>query len=198
MRPLSVGKAMRPTTIVLITGYPASGKTTLARYLAQELKLPPICKDDLKEVLYETLGWQPVDWSRKLGMVAWSLLYQQVEILLQAHIDLIAEGNFDPKYANPEWQKLTTRFDLKIVQVRCDCDADLLIERDRQRIEQGTRHPGHIRDEDPAFYEMVKRGPIGWIDVESEKIVVNTDQLAIEEYAEVARKIREIGYFASS
>lgn len=186
---------MRPTTVVLITGYPASGKTTLARYLAKELALPSICKDDLKEVLYQTLGWEPVEWSRKLGMVAWSLLYHQVGILLAAHVNLIVEGNFDPKYADPEWQKLVTRFDLRIIQVRCECDADLLIERDRRRIQEGTRHPGHIREEDPTFYEMVKRGPIGWINVDSQKIVVNTSQLAVEGYAAIARQIRETGYF---
>jgi predicted kinase len=98
---------MKPITVVLITGHPASGKTTLARYLSKQMGLPTLCKDDIKEILYDTLGWSTVAWSNKLSIATWSLLYHQVEILLEAHIDHIVESNFDPKYANPHWQRLS-------------------------------------------------------------------------------------------
>jgi predicted kinase len=39
-----------------------AGKTTLARKLAPALELPLIARDDLKESLFETLGW-----SQRLG-----------------------------------------------------------------------------------------------------------------------------------
>jgi dephospho-CoA kinase len=47
----------KPTTVILITGHPATGKTTLAHYLAQELGLPLLWRDGLKEKLADTLGW---------------------------------------------------------------------------------------------------------------------------------------------
>ncbi len=40
-----------------MNGPPASGKTTLASILAQRLKLPLFSKDQLKELLFEILGW---------------------------------------------------------------------------------------------------------------------------------------------
>ncbi len=36
---------MLPVHVVLITGHPATGKTTLAHYVAQELQRPALCKD---------------------------------------------------------------------------------------------------------------------------------------------------------
>jgi uridine kinase len=72
---------MNPTTVILITGHPSAGKTTLARYLSKRLVLPTICKDDIKEILYDTLGWSTLEWSLQLSAAAWTLLYKHVEIL---------------------------------------------------------------------------------------------------------------------
>lgn len=42
--------------LVLVTGLPASGKTTLAQGLAAMLELPLIAKDRYKELLFDVLG----------------------------------------------------------------------------------------------------------------------------------------------
>ena len=189
---------MKPTTVVLITGHPASGKTTLARYLSKKMGLPTICKDDIKEILYDTLGWSTVAWSNKLSIATWSLLYHQVEILLEAHIDHIVESNFDPKYANPHWQRLIQQFDLQLIQVRCESDPAILLERYRERIRLGKRHPGHVDgSDDRAFHKSVQEGSLDWIEVKSERISVNTTELAVEDYASVAKRILEVGSFSS-
>jgi hypothetical protein len=146
----------------------------------------------MKEVLFGTLGWSTVEWKRTLGVTAWALLYRQIEVLLEAHVAHIVEGNFDPKYANLHWRKLTERFDLQLIQVRCECDPLVLLERDRERIQQGKRHPGHILLDDPAFYEMVQKGPMDWIAVESERISVDTTLRSVEDYTSIAQRILEL------
>lgn len=43
--------------VILVNGLPATGKTTLARRIATDLRLPLLAKDAIKETLFDTLGW---------------------------------------------------------------------------------------------------------------------------------------------
>lgn len=44
---------MEQPKLVIVTGRPAAGKSTLAKWLSQELKLPLVSKDNIREVLFE-------------------------------------------------------------------------------------------------------------------------------------------------
>ena len=43
---------------ILVTGIPASGKSTIAEHLAKELSLPCFSKDAFKEILFDTVGFR--------------------------------------------------------------------------------------------------------------------------------------------
>jgi adenylate kinase family enzyme len=60
--------------IVVVTGPPAAGKTTIARGLVEHLGLPLFEKDAIKELLYETIGAGDRDRSREIGFAAFALL----------------------------------------------------------------------------------------------------------------------------
>ncbi len=49
-------------TIVVVSGIPGSGKTTLATALGQTMGLSVISKDVIKESLMDTLGTGDNDW----------------------------------------------------------------------------------------------------------------------------------------
>jgi predicted kinase len=80
--------------IVLVTGAPCSGKTSIARPLANRLGLPVVSRDALKEMLFDELGWNDADRSRKLGMLSYRLLNDSVRLLVESAGSGIVESNF--------------------------------------------------------------------------------------------------------
>ena len=57
---------MTKSLLIIINGAPCTGKTTLGRKLAKQLRLPFLSKDGIKEVLFDTLGWE--DGGYRFGM----------------------------------------------------------------------------------------------------------------------------------
>ena len=183
----------QPTTVILITGHPATGKTTLAHYLAQELGLPLLWRDGLKEKLADTLGWSTEEWSLKLGAATWELLYHLVESLLRAQVSHIVESNFAPTYATPRWQELTARYPLRIIQVRCEADPILVAQRHQTRHERGERHPIHRYDSNTSAYAtyLQQQGVMGWVDVPSTRLSVDTSGNIDTDYPAIVDQLRQ-------
>ncbi|MBN9392700.1 MAG: ATP-binding protein [Chloroflexi bacterium] len=140
--------------LVIVSGPPASGKTTLARQLAHELNLPLITKDDIKESLFDSLGWQDRAWSKKLGAATYHLLYYFLEAALAGGVSLIVESNFGPM-STSELKRLQEIYPFRPFQVMCRADGKTLVERYKARA--GQRHPGHVDFDALADIEPVLR-----------------------------------------
>jgi predicted kinase len=133
-----------PPAVVVVSGPPASGKTTLAARLAADLRLPLHTKDRIKEALFDTLGGGDRAWSRKLGAATMEVLYHAVESELAAGCACVAEANFHPEWATPRFRDLQARYPCRPVQVQCRADGPTLLARFQARAVAGTRHPGHL------------------------------------------------------
>ena len=123
--------------IVLVSGSPAAGKTSLAVPLAKLLGLPLIAKDDIKETLVDVLGDRDGDlgWSRQVGGASMELLWKLAECAPAA----VLEANFRP-HSTYERERLT-RLEARIVEVYCRCPVDVLMQRFHERAK--TAHAAH-------------------------------------------------------
>lgn len=133
--------------LVVITGAPGTGKTTLGRRIGRELGLPVFFKDSIKERLFDRLGWSDLAWSRKLGVASIALLFDIAEAELAAGRSLVIESNFRPEYDTRQVVDLLRRCPGEPFQIFCDAAPDVLLRRFRERWDSGTRHQGHIENE---------------------------------------------------
>ena len=122
--------------LVLVHGPPASGKTTIAEALARELGLPLFAKDEIKEELFESLGADDPDESRRLGAAVYPLLFLIARRELEAGRSLLLEANFVVGTSEAEFSRLPAH---RLVQVYCAAPEEVLMRRYLAR----DRHPGH-------------------------------------------------------
>jgi predicted kinase len=129
---------MDEDVVVVVTGIPASGKTTLATALSAQLGWPLISKDVVKEALFDSLGTGDLQWSQQLGRASHVVMYSLAALIPR----VILEAHFQRGIAEPELLALNRR----IVQVYCRCPVDLAANRYRRRIDDPGRHAGHLAE----------------------------------------------------
>ena len=139
--------------LIIVSGLPCTGKTTLAQKIAGHFRLPLVTKDGVKEQLFDTLGWKDRDWSRQLSIASYSLLFYFIEAQLAAGRSLVVEGNFDPEVHGEKFLALQRAYGYEPLQIQCVTDGEVLFERYKQRGESGPRHPGHV---DAETFEELK------------------------------------------
>jgi predicted kinase len=139
----ATAQTTRLPLVLIITGAPASGKSTLGRQLAAALSLPYLSKDLFKESLFDSLGCHDRAWSQRLGGASMALLFRSAEALLDAGQSLALESNFSATWDTPEFLALAKRCACQFVQVVCTAPGPTLVERFERRARSGERHPGH-------------------------------------------------------
>jgi predicted kinase len=130
--------------VIVVTGLPCTGKSTIARRISSEFRLPYIAKDAFKESLFETLGFSDRAWSKKLSAASYGLMFEVLTSLLEVGGSCVFEANFDPKVHGEPLASILGAFQARVAQVHCLTEPDVLLERFQSRWERGERHPGHV------------------------------------------------------
>ncbi len=140
--------------VVVVTGLPASGKTTLSRRLSEALRLPLLSKDLIKESLFDVLGVNDRAWSLQLGAatmeVLWSLLR---ECPGGAVLDLWLDPRRDVGVAQRGLARAGVRTAWEIL---CECPADVAVRRYAAR----SRHVGHLPADEATLQRIRDAEPL--------------------------------------
>jgi predicted kinase len=132
---------MSQSALVLITGLPGAGKSTLAARLSEALLLPVISRDALKELLADSFGEPDEEQVRAITGAQFKLFYKLLDQLLQAGVSLIADSNLHRDIAPDELRPLLVH--ARAVLVHCDTPRAVSNHRYAERFAGGERHPIH-------------------------------------------------------
>ena len=137
------GKPASGPLVLIITGAPASGKSTLGPRVASALALPYLSKDLFKESLFETLGVADRAWSQRLGIASIQLLYKSTAALLEAGQSVAVESNFHVRLSPPVFQGFAKRYGCYFIRVGASPQVPRWSSASSNGFLSGERHPGH-------------------------------------------------------
>ena len=136
-------------TLLLISGLPGSGKTTLAYKLSLEFRLSVIDKDEILDHLFESKGVGDTSWRRRLSRESDLILQQKATASSGAilssfwHLPGMPTDSGTPT----DW---IDPLSYQVVTIHCDCDIKTAVERFLQR----KRHHGHL-DNNSSYEQLV-------------------------------------------
>lgn len=128
---------------ILVTGIPASGKSTMAEYLGRKLCLPVISKDTVKEHLYDTVGFRSREEKVKLGTAAMNIMYYMAGQLMKCGGAFLLENNFE-NVSREGLLTLLEKYDYTAITVVLSGDYDTTYRRFLGRNSSPLRHRGHV------------------------------------------------------
>ena len=173
----------RPVFVV-VSGPPASGKSTLAPVLARELGLALVAKDTIKDALMSVLPVPDVEASKQIGRGA---VVAMLAVAAGSPVGAVVESTFHRSLATEGLRALPGL----VIEVFCRCDQTTAAERYRARA--GTRHAGHfdaVRTVDELWNDEVAE-PVagGWPVLE----VDTNRRVDVAAVADLVRRSMEAG-----
>jgi predicted kinase len=150
---------MKGARIIIVTGLPATGKSTLAREVSARLRVPLLAKDAIKEPLLDCFGATDAAQSRRLSDASFAVLFALTRDVVASGADAVLEGNFRPGEHEASFRSSSVR----IAQILCVLDEPQRLARLAARARDLTRHAGH-RDADLAAQPLPTHGN-GFLDL---------------------------------
>jgi predicted kinase len=161
--------------LVLVSGIPGAGKSTLGRHLAQRMPCPLITKDEIKEgIVHARLQGSP-EWGSPVAYESFMLFYRLVADLLDHGCSVVAEAAFARGVSDAEVEDLLARSDARIVH----CQVDVSVAQARF-VDRAGRDPyRHLSHPDAEMLRRMRDNELAWeqydpLDVSAPILVVDT------------------------
>ena len=192
---------------ILVGGMPAAGKSHMARVLSERLDLPVFSKDEIKERLYDTIGFRSRAEKVTLGVGAMEAMCYAAGQVMARDGSVILENNFE-RDSVPGVRRLLERYGCKPFTLLLTGDYEVIYQRFLRRDQSPQRHRGHVVNTqypEPAGEEAVyqpmsfrrfvegftARGMVDF-DVGGPRLVVDTTDFSQVDYEGIAAQVRQL------
>lgn len=129
-------------TLVVVSGPPGSGKTTLAHEVARAIGCPAICRDEIKEGMVHARGAFDPRVGDELTHATFPLFFELIELLLKARVTVVAEAAFQDRLWRPQLERLAPLANVRIIH--CVVDGQTAYARRLERAERSPVHAIHM------------------------------------------------------
>lgn len=152
---------MRSPTLIVVSGPPGSGKTTLAHAIARAIPCPAICRDEIKEGMIHVEGIYKPALGDPISQRTFATFFDVIRLLLNAGVTVVAEAAFQDKLWRPDLEPLLDVAQIRIVH--CVVDPALARDRIAHRLADKSRasHP------DRELLEAIDNGKLSLQSFES-------------------------------
>ena len=130
--------------LILLAGYPGTGKSYLSvriRNIAGDIV--QISPDEIKEKVWDAVGFSNQEEKDQLILRSWTSYYQQLERYLREGETVLSDYPFSKKQ-KPTLQRLIKKYEYQVITIRLIAEFDVLFDRQRKRDMDEKRHAGHI------------------------------------------------------
>lgn len=162
----------RPT-LVVVSGPPGSGKTTLAHEVARAVGCPAVCRDEIKEgMVHATPGFVPGT-GDELTMRTLPAFFGVLELLLAAGVTTVAEAAFQDRIWRPRLVPLLPLARIRIVH--CAVEPELAFRRIMLRGTASTVRAAHADPSPHNAADHIRRHlAFDRVSLDAPQIEVNT------------------------
>jgi predicted kinase len=176
--------------VLLITGNLAALKSTLAKRLSNDLNVVCLNKDDMKEVLGDTIGFSNREENLKLSKATFGMMIKLMLDILKVHDLVVLESNFksnEIQYLN----EVVSSHDIRQSIVFFTGEVGVLYERYVRR--QPERHHVHTSTGLISFENFkMSMAPFDLALYGNRSFMYDTTVMNDEKYQELLKKIKEL------